>query len=111
MGAIDLVIQIESPPSIDYTGMQRVGRASHHVGAVSNAVIFPKYRADLVACAAITQAMNAGQIESVRYHEIRSMCWRSKLWPWWGSRIGTLIRSSTAVRASRAYASLDADDA
>ena len=66
MGAIDLVIQIESPPSVA-TGMQRVGRASHHVGAVSNAVIFPKYRADLVACAAITQAMNAGQIESVRY--------------------------------------------
>ena len=66
MGAIDLVIQIESPPSVA-TGMQRVGRASHHVGAVSNAVIFPKYRADLVACAALTQAMNAGQIESVRY--------------------------------------------
>ncbi len=66
MGAIDLVIQIESPPSVA-TGMQRVGRASHHVGAVSNAVIFPKYRADLVACAAITQAMNAGRIESVRY--------------------------------------------
>src|ERR1700722_4752720 len=66
MGAIDLVIQIESPPSVA-TGMQRVGRASHHVGAVSSAVIFPKYRADLVACAAITQAMNAGQIESVRY--------------------------------------------
>ena len=66
MGAIDLVIQIESPPSVA-TGMQRVGRASHHVGAVSNAVIFPKYRADLVACAAMTQAMNAGQIESVRY--------------------------------------------
>jgi len=66
MGAIDLVIQIESPPSVA-TGMQRVGRASHHVGAVSNAVIFPKYRADLLACAAITQAMNSGQIESVRY--------------------------------------------
>jgi ATP-dependent helicase Lhr and Lhr-like helicase len=66
MGAIDLVIQIESPPSVA-TGMQRVGRASHHVGAVSNAVIFPKYRADLVACAALTQAMITGQIESVRY--------------------------------------------
>jgi ATP-dependent helicase Lhr and Lhr-like helicase len=66
MGAIDLVIQIESPPSVA-TGMQRVGRASHHVGAVSNAIIFPKYRADLVACAAITHAMNSGQIESVRY--------------------------------------------
>jgi ATP-dependent Lhr-like helicase len=66
MGAIDLVIQIESPPSVA-SGMQRVGRASHHVGAISNAIIFPKYRADLVACAAITRAMYQGQVESVHY--------------------------------------------
>ncbi|MGA9392285.1 MAG: crosslink repair DNA glycosylase YcaQ family protein [Candidatus Sulfotelmatobacter sp.] len=66
MGAVDLVIQIESPPSVA-SGMQRVGRASHHVGAVSNAVIFPKYRADLIACAAITRAMYQGQVESVHY--------------------------------------------
>lgn len=66
MGAIDLVVQIESPPSVA-TGMQRVGRASHHVGAVSNAVIFPKHRADLVACAAITRAMYDGRIESTHY--------------------------------------------
>jgi ATP-dependent Lhr-like helicase len=66
MGAVDLVIQIESPPSVA-SGMQRVGRASHHVGSVSNAVIFPKYRADLVACAAITRAMYQGQVESVHY--------------------------------------------
>jgi ATP-dependent Lhr-like helicase len=66
MGAIDLVVQIESPPSVA-SGMQRVGRASHHVGAVSNAVIFPKFRGDLVSCAAITRAMNDGRIESVHY--------------------------------------------
>src|SRR5579863_1789342 len=66
MGAIDLVIQIESPPSVA-SGMQRVGRASHHVGAVSKALIFPKYRADLVACAAITEAMYQGRVESVHY--------------------------------------------
>ena len=66
MGAIDLVVQIESPPSVA-SGMQRVGRASHHVGAVSNAVIYPKYRADLLACAAITKAMYAGNVESVHY--------------------------------------------
>ncbi len=66
MGAIDLVVQIESPPSVA-SGMQRAGRASHHVGAVSNAVIFPKYRADLVACAAITRAMYNGNVESVHY--------------------------------------------
>ena len=66
MGAVDLVIQIESPPSVA-SGMQRVGRASHPVGAASNAVIFPKYRADLVACAAITRAMYQGQVETVHY--------------------------------------------
>jgi ATP-dependent Lhr-like helicase len=66
MGAIDLVVQIESPSSVA-SGMQRVGRASHRVGAVSKALIFPKYRADLVACAAITRAMYDGEVESVRY--------------------------------------------
>jgi ATP-dependent helicase Lhr and Lhr-like helicase len=66
MGAIDLVVQIESPPSVA-SGMQRVGRASHTVGAVSSAVIFPKYRADLVACAAITRAMYGGLVEAVHY--------------------------------------------
>jgi ATP-dependent helicase Lhr and Lhr-like helicase len=66
MGAIDLVVQIESPSSVA-SGMQRVGRASHHVGAVSSAVIYPKYRADLVACAAITRAMYDGNVESVHY--------------------------------------------
>ncbi len=66
MGAIDLVVQIESPSSVA-SGMQRVGRASHHVGAVSSAIIYPKYRADLVACAAITRAMYEGNVESVHY--------------------------------------------
>jgi ATP-dependent Lhr-like helicase len=66
MGAIDLVVQIESPSSVA-SGMQRVGRASHHVGAVSSAIIYPKYRADLVACAAITHAMYDGNVESVHF--------------------------------------------
>jgi ATP-dependent Lhr-like helicase len=66
MGAIDLVLQIESPSSVA-SGMQRVGRASHHVGAVSSAIIYPKYRADLIACAAITRAMYDGNVESVHY--------------------------------------------
>ncbi|HEV3150703.1 MAG TPA: DEAD/DEAH box helicase, partial [Acidobacteriaceae bacterium] len=57
MGAVDLVIQIEAPPSVA-SGMQRIGRAGHHVGAASEGVIFPKYRADLVACAAVTRAMH-----------------------------------------------------
>ena len=66
MGAVDLVIQIEAPPSVA-SGMQRIGRAGHHVGAASEGVIFPKYRADLVACAAVTRAMHEGHVESTRY--------------------------------------------
>ncbi len=66
MGAVDLVIQIEAPPSVA-SGMQRIGRAGHRVGAASDGIIFPKYRADLVACAAVTKAMHEGLVESTRY--------------------------------------------
>jgi ATP-dependent Lhr-like helicase len=66
MGAVDLVIQIESPPSVA-SGMQRIGRAGHHVDAVSEGILFPKYRADLIACAAVTRAMHEGHIESTRF--------------------------------------------
>jgi ATP-dependent helicase Lhr and Lhr-like helicase len=66
MGAVDLVIQIESPPSVA-SGMQRIGRAGHSVEAVSEGILFPKYRADLVACAAVTRAMHEGHIESTRF--------------------------------------------
>jgi ATP-dependent helicase Lhr and Lhr-like helicase len=66
MGAVDLVIQIEAPPSVA-SGMQRIGRAGHHVDAVSEGILFPKYRADLLACAAVTRAMHEGQIESTRF--------------------------------------------
>ena len=66
MGAVDLVVQIEAPPSVA-SGLQRIGRASHHVDAVSRGIIFPKYRADLVACAAATLAMHEGRVEAIRY--------------------------------------------
>ena len=66
MGAVDLVIQIESPPSVA-SGMQRVGRANHTVDGTSAAIIFPKYRGDLIACAAMTRAMYLGHVESVHY--------------------------------------------
>jgi len=66
MGAIDLVIQIEAPPSIA-SGMQRIGRAGHQVGAASSGIIFPKFRGDLVACAAVAAAMHEGAIEPTRY--------------------------------------------
>ncbi len=66
MGAVDLVIQIEAPPSVA-SGMQRIGRAGHQVGAASEGIIFPKYRADLIACAAVTRAMHEGLVEATRY--------------------------------------------
>ncbi|MDB4982145.1 MAG: associated domain protein, partial [Myxococcales bacterium] len=66
MGAIDLVVQIEAPPSVS-SGLQRIGRAGHQVGAPSRGVVFPKYRGDLLACAAVTRAMRDGDIEPSRY--------------------------------------------
>ncbi|MBM3807987.1 MAG: DEAD/DEAH box helicase [Acidimicrobiia bacterium] len=66
MGAIDLVIQIEAPPSVA-SGLQRIGRAGHSIGQISEGVIFPKFRGDLVACAAVTAAMRQGKVESSRY--------------------------------------------
>jgi ATP-dependent helicase Lhr and Lhr-like helicase len=66
MGAIDLVVQIEAPPSVA-SGLQRIGRAGHRVEAVSTGVIFPKFRGDLVACAAVTHAMINGKVEPSRY--------------------------------------------
>ncbi|MFE9679104.1 ATP-dependent helicase [Streptomyces sp. NPDC006259] len=65
MGAVDLVIQVESPPSVA-SGLQRVGRAGHQVGAVSTGVVFPKYRGDLVQAAVVTERMRTGAIESLR---------------------------------------------
>ncbi|MEO9139314.1 MAG: DEAD/DEAH box helicase, partial [Jatrophihabitans sp.] len=66
MGAVDLVVQVESPPSVA-SGLQRVGRAGHQVGAVSRGVIFPKFRGDLLECAVVAERMRAGEIESMRY--------------------------------------------
>ncbi|NBM14105.1 ATP-dependent helicase [Streptomyces sp. GC420] len=65
MGAVDLVVQVESPPSVA-SGLQRVGRAGHQVGAVSKGVVFPKYRGDLVQSAVVTERMRQGAIESLR---------------------------------------------
>ncbi|MFI6537255.1 ATP-dependent helicase [Nonomuraea sp. NPDC050547] len=66
MGAVDLVACVEAPPSVA-SGLQRIGRAGHQVGAVSRGVIFPKYRGDLVQTAVVAERMKAGQIEELRY--------------------------------------------
>jgi ATP-dependent helicase Lhr and Lhr-like helicase len=62
MGAIDLVVQIESPKSVT-RGLQRVGRAGHSLGEVSKGRIFPKFRSDLLECAVVARLMRTGQIE------------------------------------------------
>jgi len=65
MGAVDLVIQVEAPPSVA-SGLQRIGRAGHQVGEISRGVLFPKHRTDLIGCAVSVQRMLAGQIETMR---------------------------------------------
>lgn len=62
MGLVDLVIQVESPPSVA-SGLQRVGRAGHQVGEISQGVLFPKHRADLLHSTVTVERMLAGQIE------------------------------------------------
>jgi ATP-dependent Lhr-like helicase len=66
MGAIDLVVQIEAPPSVA-SGLQRIGRGGHQVNAVSEGIIFPKFRGDLLACAAVAKSMHDGAVEATRY--------------------------------------------
>ncbi|HWE32492.1 MAG TPA: DEAD/DEAH box helicase [Solirubrobacteraceae bacterium] len=63
MGAVDLVIQVESPKSVA-RGLQRIGRAGHNVGDVSRGRIFPKFRADLLECAVVASRMRSGLIET-----------------------------------------------
>ena len=64
MGAVDVVVQVESPPSVA-SGLQRVGRAGHQVGAVSRGVFFPNHRGDLIESAVVVERMRGGAIEEV----------------------------------------------
>jgi ATP-dependent Lhr-like helicase len=66
MGAVDLVVQVESPGSVA-RGMQRIGRAGHRVDEPSRGKLFPKYRGDLLEAAVVTKRMRAGQIEETSY--------------------------------------------
>ena len=65
MGSVDLVVQVESPPSVA-SGLQRTGRAGHHVGDISRGVIFPKYQGDLVQATVVARRMRDGAIEELR---------------------------------------------
>ena len=64
MGAVDVVVQVESPPSVA-SGLQRVGRAGHQVGATSRGVFFPNHRGDLIESAVVVERMRVGAIEEV----------------------------------------------
>ncbi|MBX0299925.1 DEAD/DEAH box helicase [Cryobacterium sp. 1639] len=65
MGEVDLVVQVESPPSVA-SGLQRVGRAGHQVGEISRGIIFPKHRADLIHATVAAERMVSGMIESLQ---------------------------------------------
>jgi ATP-dependent helicase Lhr and Lhr-like helicase len=66
MGAVDQVIQVEAPPSVA-SGIQRIGRASHHVGGVPSGVLVPKHKHDLLACAAAAAGIERGEVEETYY--------------------------------------------
>ena len=104
MGAVDLVIQIEAPPSVA-SGMQRIGRAGHQVGAVSRGVMFPKFRGDLVSCAVVAERMADGAIESMRYPRnpldvlAQQVVAMVALEPWPVERLTALIRRAAPFAA------------
>lgn len=62
MGAIDLVIQVAAPPSVA-SGLQRIGRAGHHVGATSHGVVLPTFRGDLIQATVVADRMRKGEVE------------------------------------------------
>ncbi|MGZ4530887.1 MAG: Lhr family helicase, partial [Mycobacteriaceae bacterium] len=97
MGAVDLVVQVEAPPSVA-AGLQRVGRAGHQVGAVSSGVMFPKFRGDLVSCAVVAERMAAGAIESIHYPRnsldvlAQQVVAMVAMEPWTVGALGTVVR-------------------
>lgn len=104
MGAVDLVIQIEAPPSVA-SGMQRIGRAGHQVGAVSRGVMFPKFRGDLVSCAVVAERMAEGAIEAMRYPRnpldvlAQQVVAMVALEPWPIDRLTALVRRAAPFAA------------
>jgi ATP-dependent Lhr-like helicase len=99
MGAVDLVVQVESPGAVA-TGLQRIGRAGHQVGAPSRGKVFPKHRADLLEAAVVVKRMRDGLIEHTQYprnpldvlsQQIVAMC---ALDEWRVDDLAALVRSA-----------------
>ncbi|MBA2309774.1 MAG: DEAD/DEAH box helicase, partial [Pseudonocardiales bacterium] len=115
MGAVDLVVQVEAPPSVA-SGLQRIGRAGHQVGAVSRGAMFPKYRGDLVSCAVVVERMAVGGIESMRYPRnpldvlAQHIVAMVALEPWTVADLAELVRRAAPFAAlpdSALHATLD----
>jgi ATP-dependent Lhr-like helicase len=115
MGAVDLVVQIESPPSVA-SALQRVGRAGHQVGETSRGVLFPKHRGDLAPTAVAVERMRAGAIESLRVPAnpldvlAQQVVAATALEPWSADELFTLLRRSapfTGLPRSAYDATLD----
>ena len=104
MGAVDLVIQVESPPSVA-SGLQRIGRAGHQVGAVSRGVMFPKHRGDLVPTAVVAERMQERRrSRRSACRATRSTCSpsRSSRWSRWSR--GRSTTSLALVRRTAPFA-------
>nr|WP_253770027.1 ATP-dependent helicase [Goodfellowiella coeruleoviolacea] len=104
MGAVDLVVQVEAPPTVA-SGLQRVGRAGHQVGAVSRGVMFPKFRGDLVSCAVVAERMRDGAIEALRYPRnpldvlAQHVVAMVSVEPWDVTELASLVRRSAPFAA------------
>ena len=115
MGAVDLVVQVEAPPTVA-SGLQRIGRAGHQVDAVSRGVVLPKFRGDLVSCAVIAERMASGAIEALRYPRnpldvlAQQVVAMVALDPWTVDGLATMVRRAapySALPDSALHAVLD----
>ncbi len=97
MGAVDLVVQVESPGSVG-RGIQRIGRAGHRVGEPSTGKVFPKYRGDLLEAAVVVRRMHEGLIEETRYPRdpldvlAQQIVAMTAVDEWTVDQLGTLVR-------------------
>jgi len=103
MGAVDLVVQVESPGGIA-RGLQRIGRAGHHVGGTPRGRIVPKFRGDLLEAAVVAEKMLAGEVEAIRVPEnaldvlaqqIVAMC---AVEPWRVAELERVVRRAAGYR-------------